>query len=202
MIVRIQSQNCLTVPCSVAVDMKAAKCWNKDEMSLRLPRVSSIGDEVMSCACNICLLLVCGLQGPRASTQGLLYVYRTQQRNRGGIPRPLFRSGHRFTGTLRKFAFNLNRIWFYSGLLLIFHFRCIFMFVCFRCTFYAGRIISFAMNESSKIKMYSPIIYIWIQKIDTYFMDNFFKIFNLLFGMLFLGVSFCWYITLIGWYIN
>lgn len=55
----------------VAVYVKAAKCWNKDEMALRLHRVRSIRDEVMSCACNICLLLVCGLQGPRASTQGL-----------------------------------------------------------------------------------------------------------------------------------
>lgn len=86
----------------VAVYVKAAKYWNTDEMALRLPRVSSVGDEVMSCARNICLLLVCGLQGPRASTQGLRTSFSAEKQ----IPRPLFRRCHRFTGAVKSLHLN------------------------------------------------------------------------------------------------
>lgn len=40
--------------------------WNGFEIA---QRVSSVREKVMSYESNICLLLVCGLQGPRASTQ-------------------------------------------------------------------------------------------------------------------------------------
>lgn len=50
--------------------MKAAKYWNRDENGVEIvQRVSSMREKVTSHESNICLLLECALQGPRASTQ-------------------------------------------------------------------------------------------------------------------------------------